>query len=210
MMQVPPRSRRSIVIFAVACVTTLNVGCTQPDFINSVNSAADANNQVFEESLVGTWEASIKDEPDILVTVTRQSENSNGYAVKMHSPNGEKDDEEWFGSMRLIKIGDHQFIELETAIPEDAAPEERMTVNGKPIRAMYEVLRITHETDTLAVWGFADRHIAKGLPMSEMIPEVSQGKNTTIVTCSTDQLQKFLLENGGKMSKKAEDFKRLK
>jgi hypothetical protein len=207
-MQTPPRRERSIAILVATCVLIVNAGCNEPYSIQSLESSANAKNQVFDELLIGTWAAFIKDEPYILLTVTRDTPNSKDYAIKMHDAEAGEGVAGCSGSMRLLRIGDYEFVELESTIPKDTPPEERMTVDGDPLRTAYSLWRITHRKDTLQVWGFEDKKILESLPKSEVVPSVPQGKNSTIANCSTDELQKFLLKNGGKMTKKAEDFKR--
>ena len=197
-------------ILVATCVLIVNAGCSVPPYnIDSLKSSANPENQIFDELLIGSWEAFIKDEPYIFITVTREAGDSKNYTIKMHSVEDREGAAEWSGSMRLLRIGDCEFVELESTSLEDAPPEEeRMTVDGEPLRTAYSLWRVTHSKDTIQVWGFGDKQILESLPKSEVVPAVPQGKNMTIANCSTDELQIFLLENGGKMTKKAEDFRR--
>lgn len=83
-----------------------------------------------------------------------------------------------------------------------------MTVDGEPLWNTYDLWRITHEADSVHAWGFKDRRILKQLPESEVVPVIPQGRNITIANCTTSQLQQFLAEQGGKMTRNSENFLR--
>lgn len=105
--------RRPLLCLGAVSVLIASAGCSRPDFVFSVNSAADAANQRFEESLVGTWAAYTNDEAYVLVTVARAAEDSRDYVVRMNDPdNPDGLEDQWSGRMRLLRIGEFEFIEL--------------------------------------------------------------------------------------------------
>lgn len=210
-MEALTRSRHSTFILVVTSALIVNVGCSGPPHeLRSVKSPANAKNQIFDEQLIGTWAAftADDDEPYMLISVTRQTGVPKSYIFKMNDPEDREGDADLSGRLRLLRIGGHEFVELESTIPEDAPADEKLPVDGRPFQTAYNLWRITRTKDALQVWGFKDRHILRSLPESEIIPAVPRGKNMTIANCSADQLQDFLLKNGDQMSKKAEDFKR--
>ena len=208
-MEDSPCRRQSLVMLIATCVLVVNVGCSgPPPSVISLNSSTAAQNQRFDEQLIGTWAAFIKEEPYVIITVTRDADVPKTYSFKMNDPEDPEGVAEDFGRMRLLSIGDCEFMELEYTMSQVAPANERVTVDGEPLRTLYNLWRVTRTRDALQVWGFENTQILETLPTSEIVPSVPQGKNMTIANCSTDDLQKFLLKNGSKMTRKAEDFKR--
>ncbi len=154
---------------------------------------------------MGTWAFHFKDEPYCLITITRESENSRNYALEMRE---EKGNEQCSATIRLLRIGEDEFVELESTIPKDAPPEEKMTVDGKPLQAEYTLWRITYTKDTIRVWEFEDRKTLESLPVSNIVYAVPWDRKVTIANRSSDQLQKFLIENGDKMIDNVDELKR--
>ena len=105
-------------------------------------------------------------------------------------------------------IGEHDFVELESSHSEDATPEESMTVDGELLKTAHSLWRITYTEDRLHVWVFEDKRILESLPQSAVVPAIPQKQQMMIANCSGTQLEQFLHENGGRMTKKAEDFTR--
>lgn len=184
-------------LFGVMALLVLIAGCDT--VLQSTKSVANAKNQRFSVSLVGNWALTpFKEEPDLVVTLTRKDVQSNDYIMAVRDETGVET-----CTLRLLEIGDYQFIETESTMPQER------TINGKPFQTAYNVYRITETKDTVQLWQFKDKDTLNTLPQSDVVlPNAKYAKKYTIADCSADLLRKFLLENGGKMTEKFGEFTR--
>ena len=204
------RFLRGFPIVIVCCITASQAGCNRAHFISNVQSSADSDTQVFDNALVGTWVTFEDNKPCFLVTLNRKDRSSADYTIRLHAADRQETPEEWSGVMRLLKIGDHQFAEVEESFTSDTPRNEEIKINGKVVSKAYILFRVLHDADTLQVWGFDGPNAIREIATNDSVSEVSWQGMTSIVDCPPEAFQKLLLKHGHKMSMKADDFTRLK
>ncbi len=186
-------------IFGALTLLLCFAGCERE--LQSTRSVAGANDQRFTESLAGNWAVSpFKDEPERTVSIKRKDSRSSDYIAKVRDKKGIV-----LASytLRLLEIGDYEFIELEITMPEDTPKEQRDTINGKPLERVFLTWRFTKAKDTLRLWEFEDKTALNTLPQSEVVrPQAKDAKKSKLADCSTEVLRKFLVENGKQMTRK--------
>lgn len=191
-------------LFGAGALLICIAGCDNE--LECTKSAANAENQRFTESLVGNWARTpFEDVPSRLTAVTRKDASSKDYTAKIRDEKGIL-----LGSftLRLLEIGDYEFIETEFTMPKDAPKEELITIDGKPFQTSFAIWRITKTKDNIQLWEFKDKEILSRLPKAELVRPHAKVDKRTIADCPADLLRKFLLENGSKMTEKAVEFTR--
>ncbi|HYE60365.1 MAG TPA: hypothetical protein VD997_00080 [Phycisphaerales bacterium] len=173
----------ALLVLAAMIVT----GCSTP----SLNALASDETVVADTGIVGTWEPVNEDgkEAEEYYVVSDAGEKT--YTVKLVKEGEEKGMQ---FSMQLVKLGDHQFIDLTMTRTDRDEVGERFGTMAAP---MHNFFRCKRNGDALQIWPLEHDALEKGLKDGTFkLGHAEHGKEKKVVlTASTEDLQAFFKAN---------------
>lgn len=171
-------SKTLIALILVIC--TLLAGC----FIESLNPLYTNETIVFDSDLIGTWYSAEDDDEEW----TFEKANENEYTL-IGKFNGGEEKEAKFEAY-LVQLGNHLYLDI---YPEEL--DQIPDIYREHLIPVHTFLRFRHDKDFLITESI-DYDLFKDLASREESPiSFIKLEDRLLLTASTEELQKFFIEN---------------
>jgi len=166
------------VFLAALVIAAILGGCSTP----SLNRLSSEETLTKDDGLVGQWQEN--DDGDIYLVLA----GDKGSYRLLGIPE-DKDEATLTFEFRLMKLGEHRFIEL---TPAEGARKELGDRFGTTVVPVYVFMKVLRDGDSLKVWQVDGDWLTDGLEKGDHKLGFAKGEGDTIVlTASTGELQEF-------------------
>jgi hypothetical protein len=170
------------ILFSVLSIFLLILsGC----FVLSVHPLYFEDDLIFEQGLIGTW-GEDEDKEDLSELWIFKKSGDKSYRLIMR----EEENGEGVFEARLLKLGEHMFLDL---YPEE--PETGHEFYNMHVIPAHSFIRISLEGHVLRLGFFDHDWLKKNLEQNKVNIKHERRDDTIVVTASTKELQEFVLKH---------------